>query len=99
MRSSKLPPFIEITRLVKPGPAEDVEVTHAPTKRSLAFVVPTDPLSQVAPLPCPLAVTSKGLIGSRPVYSAMRTSGFVMNPVKVTETMLPFGRDGRMSFP
>ena len=47
----------------------------APTSSSLAEVVVAVPLLLVALLPTAAAVTSRGLVGLRPLYSRMRTSG------------------------
>jgi hypothetical protein len=46
----------------------------APTKRSLAFLVMTEPLLLKALLPVAAALTSKALTGSIPLYSRMRRS-------------------------
>ncbi len=46
----------------------------APTSRSFAFVVVTDPLLAVVLVPLAVATTSNGLFVSRPLYSAIRMS-------------------------
>jgi hypothetical protein len=55
--------------------------------RSVAFVVVAATLLLVALLPEFVAVTSTGLLGSAPLYSSMRMSGFVAALAKVTVTV------------
>ena len=62
----------------------------APTSSSLAEVVVAVPLLLVALLPTAAAVTSRGLVGLRPLYSRMRTSGETAAALKLTVTVLPF---------
>jgi hypothetical protein len=59
----------------------------APKIRSVALVVVAEPLLLVALLPEFAAVTSTGLLGSAPLYSSIRMSGYVAALVKVTVTL------------
>ena len=79
-------------RLVNPapGPVVLVYTMLAPTSSSLAEVVVAVPLLLVALLPTAAAVTSRGLVGLRPLYSRMRTSGETAAALKLTVTVLPF---------
>jgi len=77
-------------RLVNPDPGPVVrEVTVLPaTNRSAAFVVVIAPEELVVPLPpAPLAI-SNGLDGSTPLYSRIRISGKLADPLKCTVTVL-----------
>jgi hypothetical protein len=58
----------------------------APTKRSAAFLVVTLPLLLVELLPAAATTTSTGLVGSIPLYSRIRMSGYVADPLNVTVT-------------
>src|SRR5882672_1057073 len=82
------PSGVVITRLVYPlpGPVVIVWTTFAPTRRSFALVVVTAPLLLVALLPCAPTATSSGLIGSSPLYSAIRMSGKFAAGANVTVT-------------
>src|SRR5215472_2763422 len=77
-------------RVVKlaPGPLVNVCTMLVPNSRSVAFVVVTVPLLLVALLPLLAAVTSTGLLGSAPLYSRIRTSGYAAALEKVTVTLL-----------
>jgi hypothetical protein len=60
----------------------------APTRRSFAFVVVTEPLLLVAVVvPCAPTDTSNAFTGSMPLYSAMRMSGKFAATLKVTVTL------------
>jgi hypothetical protein len=59
----------------------------APKIRSVAFVVVAEPLLLVALLPEFAAVTSTGLLGSAPLYSSIRMSGYAAALAKVTVTV------------
>jgi hypothetical protein len=58
----------------------------APKIRSVAFVVVAEPLLLAALLPLLAAVTSTGLLGSAPLYSRIRMSGYAAATEKVTVT-------------
>jgi uncharacterized membrane protein len=58
----------------------------APTKRSAALLVVTVPLLVVELLPEAAATTSTGLVGSIPLYSRIRMSGYVAAPLNVIVT-------------
>ena len=60
----------------------------APTTSSLAAVVVAAPLLGWALLPPPEEVTSSGLTGSRPEYSATRMSTYGVAALNVTVTVL-----------
>src|SRR5438067_608359 len=79
-----------ITRLVQPAPAPVVQVDTvlAATSRSKALVVATAGVLLVAVLPVAEELTSRGLTGSSPPYSRMRTSAKTAAVVKVTLTAL-----------
>src|SRR6516165_7112733 len=76
-------------RLVKPlpGPLVVPATIFAPKIRSAAFVVVAEPLLLVALLPELAAVISTGLLGSAPLYSRMRMSGYDAAPEKFTVTV------------
>ena len=77
-------------RLVNPEPAPVVVccTTFAPKISSLAEVVVALPLLLGLPLPAAAAVTSRGLVGLRPLYSRMRTSGKAAAALNLTVTVL-----------
>ena len=79
-------------RLVNPEPAPVVcrPTMLAPTISSLAEVVVALPLLLGLPLPKAAAVTSRGLVGLRPLYSRMRTSGKAAAALNLTVTVLAF---------
>jgi|ERR1035438_3321060 hypothetical protein len=83
------PSGVVISRPVKPLPAPVVLVwtRFAPKIRSVELVVVAEPLLLLALLPELAAVTSTGLLGSAPLYSIMRMSGFVAALAKVTVTL------------
>src|SRR5260370_22168064 len=85
------PSGLVITRLVKPGPASLVMVATvlAPTRRSVALAVTTDPLLLLALSPAAAALVSTGFTESMPLYSRMRTSGKAAAGEKLTVTGLP----------
>jgi hypothetical protein len=66
-----------MVRAVKPlvPPTNILAVIPAPNITSFATDVVRLPLLAVAPLPEADAEVSRGLTGSRPLYSATRTSG------------------------
>jgi len=76
--------------LVYPAPAAVVVdcTVFAPTRRSLGLAVATGPLSLVAVV-VPWAPTevSSGFNGSRPLYSAIRMSGWIAAAANVTLTV------------
>src|SRR5580704_16990844 len=74
--------------ILVPGPVVLVQTMLAPTKRSLAFLVMTEPLLLKALLPVAAALTSKALTGSIPLYSRMRRSTEVAAALNLTETVL-----------
>src|SRR5262245_50513887 len=84
------PSGLVIRRVVNPVPAPLVVVTTvlAPTRRSLALLVATDPLLLAALLPAPATLASTAFTGSIPLYSRMRTSGNAAGGEKVTVTWL-----------
>ena len=92
------PSGVVITRLVYPDPDPVVSVCtwFAPTNRSEAFPVVTEPLLLDAPLPCAVATTSTGVVGSIPLYSAMRTSGAAAAWLNDTVTVLLFAAAAAM---
>jgi hypothetical protein len=57
------------------------------TNTSEALVVVIAPEELVVLLPLAPIPTSKGLDGSRPLYSRIRTSGYAAGPLKVTVTV------------
>jgi hypothetical protein len=65
-----------IILFVNPVPAllVVVQTMLAPTNRSLAFFVVTEPLLLLTTVPVPATAASKGLAESRPLYSATRMS-------------------------
>ena len=63
-------------------------VMPAPNKSSLANVVVTAPLLAALDEPAADAVTSIGLTGSTPLYSAARRSTYGIEPENVTVTVL-----------
>jgi len=71
-----------------PGPELEVCTVLAPTNRAVGLVVVIEPLLLIAPLPVALAVTSKGLTGSMPLYSKTRMSGKLAGELKVTVRIL-----------
>src|SRR5215467_7690375 len=77
-------------RLVKPlpGPVVVVCTMLAPKIRSVALVVATEPLLLLALLPLLAAVTSTGLLGSAPLYSRIRMSGYAAAVENITLTVL-----------
>jgi hypothetical protein len=79
-----------ITRLVYPVPAAEVVccTKFAPTSRSFAVPVVTEPLLLGVPLPWAAIATSTAVVGLIPVYSAIRTSGYAAATLKVTVTVL-----------
>ena len=80
------------TRVVKPDPGAVKAVpvvVPEPKISSFAEVVVAPPLLALAPLPAAAAVTSSGLVGSNPLYSRMRTSGYAAAWLNVTVTVLP----------
>src|SRR5262245_15935527 len=87
-----------ITRLVNEAPAAEVnDVTMlAPTIRSVGLDVVTGPATLDVPLPVAAATTSTGLIGTMPLYSAMRMSGYGTAASNVTVTEFPFAAAGRI---
>src|SRR5579885_3682804 len=78
------------SRLVNPLPGPLVRVTTmlAPKIKSIALVVVTEPLLLVVILPELAAATSTGLLGSAPLYSRIRISGYAAAVEKVTVTVL-----------
>src|SRR5271167_4063052 len=70
-----------------PGPLVKVATMFAPKIRSVGFVLVADPLLLVALLPVFAAITSTGLLGSAPLYSRMRISGYAAAVAKVTATV------------
>jgi hypothetical protein len=70
------PSGLVIIRCVSPlpGPVDPVFTMLAPTNRSSAFSVITEPLLVVALLPVASTTTSTGLTGSMPLYSKIRMS-------------------------
>jgi hypothetical protein len=71
-----------------PGPVVPVDTTFAPTNKSVAFVVFTVPLLLNRLVPVPATNVSTGLAVSRPLYSAILTSGALTDPLNVTVTVL-----------
>ncbi len=59
----------------------------APTRRSLALAVVTEPLLLVAVFPCAPTETSRGFRVSNPLYSAMRMSAKFAATLNVTVTL------------
>src|SRR5215471_10795276 len=91
MRSSAISPSGEVSkRLVNPlpGPVVRVATMLAPKSRSVGLVVVAEPLLLVVLLPVPAAVTSTGLLGSAPLYSRTRMSGYAAAAENVTVTVL-----------
>src|ERR1700693_5571557 len=84
------PSGLVIKRWMKPlpGPLVLVQTTLAPTRRSLAFLVSTAPLLVAALLPVAAALTSRGVEGSRPLYSRIRISGEATAALKLKVTEL-----------
>jgi hypothetical protein len=82
-------PDAVIIRDVKDAPAAVVtpEAQFAPTSRSFAFLVVSDPLLLELLFPDEPTATSSGCNGSMPEYSATRTSGVVAPAVNVTVTV------------
>ena len=76
-------------RWVKPVPAPVVLVaTSFPaTRRSVANVVVTAPLEEVALTPVPATATSSGLTVSMPLYSSTRRSTHWAEGLKVAVTL------------
>jgi len=77
--------------VVKPDPgAVNVVpvVVPEPKINSFAEAVVAEPLLALVPLPAPAAVTSSGLVGSSPLYSRMRTSGYAAAWLNLTVTVL-----------
>ena len=60
----------------------------APTSRSLAVLVATEPLLGVVLEPVAATVTSKGVEVSSPLYSRIRISASGMLPLKATVAVL-----------
>ena len=54
----------------------------------MALVVVTAPLLMLVLVPLAEAVTSTGLLLLRPLYSRMRTSGYLTVALKITVTVL-----------
>src|SRR6266849_4165403 len=81
-----------------PGPAVVVHTMLAPTNRSVAFLVITAPLLAVALLPVAPALTSIGLAGSIPLYSKIRTSGYVAATLNSTVMVFAPAIAGEMFF-
>jgi hypothetical protein len=83
------PSILVIIRLVNPDPAAFVEVvTILPaTNTSEALVVVKVPEELDVPFPLAATATSKGLNGSKPLYSRMRISGKAVDPLNVTLTV------------
>src|SRR5690348_14507208 len=81
---------VVMMRLVKlvPAPEKLPEVIPALKIRSLAAVVVMVPLVAVVPAPLAEAATSKGLTGSRPLYSRARTSTYGVAVLKVAVMVL-----------
>src|SRR5579863_4721287 len=101
MRSSRRSPSgLVITRFVNPVPAAFVVflVQSAPTRRSFALVVVTEPLLAAVLLPTAATDTSSGLPGSKPLYSAIRTSGYEAAAENVTVTRFVFAEAAAMFF-
>jgi hypothetical protein len=70
-----------------PGPVATVCTRLDPRIRSVALVVVTEPLLLLALVPELARVTSTGLLGSAPLYSRTRISGYLAALVKVTVTL------------
>jgi hypothetical protein len=70
-----------------PGPLVMLVTMFAPKIRSVAFVVVAEPLLLEVLLPVFAAVTSTGLLGSAPLYSSIRISGYAAAVVNVTVTV------------
>jgi hypothetical protein len=79
-----------ITRLVEPEPGPVVEVCTrlAANRRSLTFVVVAAALVLDALLPVLAETTSTGILGSAPLYSRIRMSGYAAAPLNVTVSTL-----------
>src|SRR5438874_7530694 len=90
------PSGLVVTRFVNdaPAPFVDVFTTFAPTSRSVGLVVVTAPLLLDVPVPCAATVTSTGLAAATPLYSAIRTSGYGAEALKVTRHGVAAGRRG-----
>ena len=71
-----------------PTAAKTVPMKLAPTSRSLALPVVTEPLLRFVPLPLAPTPTSKAMLALIPLYSTTRTSGFFTVVLKVTVTVL-----------
>jgi hypothetical protein len=93
-----LPSEEVIMRWVKPPPGAVVRVqtTLAPTSKSMALEVRTEPLVLVALLPVAAALTSRALTGSTPLYSRMRISGEATAALKLKVTTLAPARAATM---
>ena len=91
---------VVITRLVYPDPGPVVVccTKFAPTSRSFAFPVVTEPLLLGVPFPCAAATTSTGVVVSIPLYSATRISGKAAPVLNVTVTVLLFAAAAAMFF-
>src|SRR5262245_64888686 len=81
---------VVMMRVVAPPVAalKPPNVMPAPNKSSLANVVVTAPLLAALDEPAADAVTSIGLTGSTPLYSAARRSTYGIEPENVTVTVL-----------
>ena len=73
-----------------PTPEVVADTVVAPKINSLAEVVVALPLLTLVPLPEAAAVTSRGAVVFRPLYSRIRISGAFAAALKVTVTMLAF---------
>jgi hypothetical protein len=84
------PSGLVIIRAVKPLPAPVVSVMIqlAPTSKSVALVVVTEPLLLVALLPVAAVLMSRGAAVFTPLYSRMRTSGKAAAALKLTVSEL-----------
>ena len=76
----------------------DVATRLAPTSRSVALVVTVGPLLLVALLPTAAALMSTGVVESMPLYSTMRTSGYLAAGENATVTRLAPAAEATMFF-
>ena len=83
-------PYTLIIREVNPLPAavNFDPLVPAPKISSLAAVVLTLPLFAAVPVPAAPTALSSGALGSSPLYSRIRTSGYAAALLNVTVTVV-----------